>query len=326
MVTGASAGLGRAIACAFAREEGANLGLIARGQERLDSTKREIEALGGRAMVFAVDVADAGGIEAAAGQLEEAFGPIDVWVNNAMVSVFSPVVEMEPEEYHRVTAVTYFGYVHGTLAALRRMRSRDCGTIIQVGSALAYRGIPMQSAYCAAKHAIQGFMDSLRTELIYEGSRIQLCSVHMPALNTPQFRWVKSRLENKAQPVAPIYSPDVGADAVTYISRHPRREMLVGYPTYLAVLGNRVVPGILDQYLGKDGEEPQQIADEPEDPNRPHNLWTAPPGDPGARGVFTDQEKSFSPALWLTKNRVPVLLGISLASVGVLAKVLGRHR
>ena len=231
------------------------------------------------------DVADPDQVEAAAAAVDRAFGPVDIWVNNAMLSVFSPVKEMKPEEYRRVTEVTYLGYVYGTLAALRRMLPRDRGIIIQVGSALAYRGIPLQSAYCAAKHAIQGFCDSLRCELIHDGSRVRLTMVQMPALNTPQFGWVKSRLPRRPQPVPPIFQPEVAAEAIVWAADHDRRELYVGWPTVKAIVGDKVAPGLLDHYLARHGVE-RQMTDEPEDPDRPDNLWEPVPGDHGAHGRF----------------------------------------
>jgi len=243
VVTGASAGLGRAIVRAFA-QEGAHVGLIARGRDGLEGACREVEELGGKAVVYPADVADATQVEDAAAAIEDQLGPIDVWVNNAMTSVFSPIKEMTAAEFKRVTEVTYLGYVYGTLAALKRMLPRDHGTIVQVGSALAYRGIPLQAAYCAAKHAVQGFMDSLRCELLHDHSHVQVISVQMPALNTPQFRWVKSRLPRKAQPVPPIYQPEVGAAAVVWAAHHPRRELYVGWPTVKVIVGNKIVPAL----------------------------------------------------------------------------------
>ena len=248
VVTGASAGVGRATVRAFARR-GASIGLIARGVDGLEATRSEVEQLGGRALVFAIDVADAEKIEAAAARLEEEFGPIDIWVNNAMVSVFSPVKEMTAEEFHRVTEVTYLGVVYGTLAALKRMQPRDSGSIVQVGSALAYRGIPLQAAYCGAKHAIQGFTESLRCELLHDKSKVRLTMVQLPAMNTPQFSWVKSRLPRKPQPVPPIYQPEIAAEAIIYAAYQTRREMEVGMPTVVAVEGNKFFPGLIDRYL-----------------------------------------------------------------------------
>ncbi len=307
VITGASAGVGRATAQAFGRR-GAKVGLIARGRDGLEAAKREIEELGGQAIVLPLDVADHDAVERAAAQVEEVFGPIDIWVNNAMVSVFSPIMEMKPDEYRRVTEVTYLGYVWGTLAALRRMKPRDHGAIVQVGSALAYRGIPLQSAYCAAKHAVQGFHDSLRSELIHDGSRVRVVMVQMPALNTPQFRWVKSRLPRKAQPVPPIFQPEVAAEAIVWAAYSDRREINVGWPTTKAVIGNNLMPGYGDEYLAKHGFDAQMI-DEPENPQRPDNLWTPLPGDHGAHGVFDDRSIDRSIELELNKHRGWLLAG-----------------
>jgi len=245
VVTGASAGVGRATAQLFGRRK-AKVGLIARGRAGLEAAKREIETAGGEALVLPLDVSDHDAVEQAAGEVERTFGPIDIWVNNAMLSVFSPIAEMTPDDYRRVTDVTYLGYVWGTLAAMRRMKPRDRGAIVQVGSALAYRGIPLQSAYCAAKHAVQGFHDSLRSELIHDGSHVRVVMVQMPALNTPQFRWVKSRLPRKAQPVPPIFQPEVAAEAIVWAAYSGRREINVGLPTSMAVIGNSFLPGYGD--------------------------------------------------------------------------------
>ena len=301
VVTGASAGLGRAIVRAFARER-AHVALLARGRDGLEAARREVEDLGGKALVIPIDVADAEGIEQAAETVEHEFGPIDIWINNAMVSVFSPVKLMTPEEYKRVTEVTYLGVVYGTLAALKRMLPRDHGIIVQVGSALAYRGIPLQSAYCAAKHAVQGFHDSLRSELIHDKSKVRVTMVQLPAMNTPQFSWVKSRLPRKPQPVPPIYEPDIGADAVLFAAHNERREMYVGYPTVQAIVGNKIAPGFADWYLARNGYDAQQT-DEPVEPDRRDNLWQPVPGDHGAYGSFGDRAISASPQLWFTKNR-----------------------
>src|SRR5215468_10361581 len=243
VVTGASAGVGRATVREFARY-GAHIGLLARGRDGLEAARREVEDMGGRALALPTDVSDADRVEAAAAEVEEKFGPIDVWVNNAMTSVFSPVKEMKPEEFKRVTEVTYLGVVYGTLAALKRMLPRDHGVIVQVGSALAYRGIPLQAAYCGAKHAIQGFMDSLRCELLHDGSKVQVTMVQMPALNTPQFGWVKSRLPHTAQPVPPIYQPEVAAEAIVHAAHHPRRELYVAFSTVKAIIGNKLMAGL----------------------------------------------------------------------------------
>jgi NADP-dependent 3-hydroxy acid dehydrogenase YdfG len=301
VVTGASAGLGRAIARHFGRKS-ARVGLLARGVDGLQGAKREIEAAGGSALVLPTDVADADAVEAAAARVEEEFGAIDIWVNNAMASVFSPVKEMKPEEYKRVTDVTYLGVVYGTLSALKRMLPRDRGTIVQVGSALAYRSIPLQSAYCAAKHAISGFTDSLRCELIHDHSNVRITMVQMPALNTIQFDWVKSRLKNRAQPVPPIFQPEVGASAVYWAAHHYRREVFVGMPTVGAIEANKIAPGLLDRYLGRTGYDSQQT-NEREDPNRPNNLWEPVPGDHGAHGRFGDRSHPRSYELWAARYR-----------------------
>lgn len=301
VVTGSSAGLGRAVAHEFGRR-GANVALLARGVEGLEGAKREIEAAGGKALAIPTDVADSGKVEAAAEAVEKEFGPIDIWINNAMASVFSPVKEMLPEEYKRVTEVTYLGVVYGTLSALKRMLPRERGTIVQVGSALAYRSIPLQSAYCAAKHAIAGFTDSLRCELIHDKSRIRLTMVQMPALNTPQFGWVKSRLKNKAQPVPPIFQPEVGARAIYWAAHHDRREVWVAAPTVEAIIANKVAPGMLDHYLGRTGYDSQQT-NEPEDPNRPNNLWEPVAGDHGTHGTFDSRAHEHSSELWLGLHR-----------------------
>ncbi|MGE0130573.1 MAG: SDR family oxidoreductase [Blastocatellales bacterium] len=312
VITGASAGVGRATAREFAKR-GARIGLLARGRDGLEATRREVEEMGGRALALPTDVADADRVEAAAAEVEEKFGPIDIWINNAMTSVFSPVREMKPEEFKRVTEVTYLGAVYGTLAALRRMLPRDCGVIVEVGSALAYRGIPLQAAYCGAKHAIQGFVESLRCELLHDKSNVRVTMVQMPALNTPQFRWVKSRLPHKAQPVPPIFQPEVAARAIYYAAHHDRREMYVGMPTVEAIVGNKIAPGLLDHYLARTGYEAQQT-DEPADPNRPNNLWEPVPGDHGAHGVFDDRSSDHSWQLWADTHRgLLALAGIGLA-------------
>jgi NAD(P)-dependent dehydrogenase (short-subunit alcohol dehydrogenase family) len=316
VITGASAGVGRALARRFAAD-GARIALLARGRDGLEAARREVEAAGGQALVIPTDVADAAQVEAAAATTEARFGPIDIWINNAMASVFSPVHQMEPEEYKRVTEVTYLGSVYGIQAALRRMRPRDAGCIVQVGSALAYRGIPLQSAYCAAKHAVQGFLDSLLCELIHDGSAVHVTHVHLPAVNTPQFGWVKSRLPKKAQPVPPIFTPELMAEAIHWAAYQRRREVWVGMPVVKAILGNRVAPGLLDQYLASVGYEGQQT-DEPEDPNRPHNLWEPVPGDHGAEGTFGDRSTGWSPQLWATMYRGPILAG-ALIAVGAAA-------
>ncbi|CAN5442283.1 SDR family oxidoreductase [soil metagenome] len=324
VVTGASAGLGRAIARAFARE-GAHIGLLARGRDGLEGARTDVEALGGKALVIPVDVADAEWIERSAQAVEREFGPIDIWINNAMVSVFSPVKKMTPEEYKRVTEVTYLGVVYGTLVALKRMLPRDRGSIVQVGSALAYRGIPLQSAYCAAKHAIQGFHDSLHSELIHDKSNVRVTMVQLPAMNTPQFSWVKSRLPRKPQPVPPIYQPEIGADAVLFAAHNDRREMYVGYPTVEAIIGDKIAPGFADWYLARNGYDAQQT-NEPVEPDRRDNLWEPVPGDHGAHGTFGDRATASSPQLWMSMNRKWLgIAGAGLAGL-VLAALIKRKQ
>jgi short-subunit dehydrogenase len=319
VVTGASAGLGRAIACEFAKR-GARVGLLARGRKGLEGAAADVKSAGGTPLIIETDVADAEAVENAATQVEKQLGPIDVWVNNAMVSVFSPVSEMQSEEYKRVTEVTYLGVVNGTLAALRRMLPRNHGKIVQIGSALAYRSIPLQSAYCAAKHAIVGFTDSLRCELIHNRSRVTVTVVHMPALNTPQFGWVKSRLNNKAQPVPPIFEPEVGARAVFWAAHHERGEVYVGGSTVEAIVGNKIAPRLLDHYLGRTGYKSQQT-DEPEDPTRPDNLWQAVDADRdfGAHGSFDARARSKSFQLWadLRRAKLATCIGLSALALGL---------
>jgi NAD(P)-dependent dehydrogenase (short-subunit alcohol dehydrogenase family) len=321
VVTGASAGLGRAVARAWARR-GAHVGLIGRGTEGLEAAGREVEAFGGRALVLPCDVADAGAVDASAARVEAELGPIDVGVNNATVSVFSPIHEMTAAEFRRVTEVTYLGYVHGTLTALLRMRPRDRGVIVQVGSALAYRGIPLQSAYCGAKHAIEGFTDSLRTELLHDASRVRVTTIHMPALNTPQFGWVRSRRPRKPQPVPPIYQPELGAAAVLFAVDSGRAEVWLGYPTVLAIIANRIAPRLVDRYLAAAGYAAQQT-DTPVEPDRRDNLFAPVPGDRGAHGTFDARARRFSLQFWLTRHRASIA---SAAALGLVAFVAGRAR
>jgi short-subunit dehydrogenase len=323
VITGASAGVGRAAVRKFAKH-GAHIGLIARGSAGLERAKLEVESLGGRALVLPTDVADHQQVTSAATAVEEAFGPIDTWVNNAMVSVFSPVVMTEPEEFKRVTEVTYLGVVYGTLAALHFMVPRNHGVIVQVGSALAYRSIPLQAAYCAAKHAIRGFTDSLRSELIHDGIDIHLTMVQLPALNTPQFDWVKSRLPRRPQPVPPIFQPEVAARAIYWAAHHKRRELVVGLPTSKAIIGSKVVPGWLDRYLAESGYTAQQT-DEPVDPNRPNNLWNPLPGDRGAHGSFDSRAYSFSAELWATTHRRWIVMS-AVSVAGMIAGLVSRSR
>ena len=324
VITGASAGVGRATTRKFARL-GARIALLARGTDGLEVAQREVEELGGTAIVVPVDVANAEQVEAAAARVEIDLGKIDIWINNAMVSVFSPIKEMTPEEFRRVTEVTYLGCVYGTLAALKRMLPRDHGTIVQVGSALAYRGIPLQAAYCAAKHAIQGFCDSLRCELIHDNSAVRVTMLQMPALNTPQFGWVKSRLPRKAQPVPPIFQPEVAAEAIYFAAHNPRREFYVGLPSVKAIVANKIAPGLLDHYLARTGYDSQQY-DGPEDHNRPDNLWQPVPGDHGAHGAFDARASNWSPQLWTSEHRTWIGIGVmTLALSGIIA-LLKRKR
>ena len=320
VITGASAGVGRALVRKFAKD-GAHIGLLARGRDGLEAARKEVEELGGKALVIPLDVSDAEQVEAGAAQIEAELGEIDIWINNAMVSVFSPVKEMTAAEYRRVTEVTYLGCVHGTLAALKRMLPRDRGVIVQVGSALAYRAIPLQSAYCAAKHALQGFHESLRSELSHDKSNVRITMVQLPALNTPQFGWVKSRLPRKGQPVPPIFQPEIAADAIYFAARRPRREFHLGWPTIKAILANKFVPGLLDRILARRGYDSQQ-SEAAEDPSRAHNLWEPVPGDHGAHGAFDARAKSWSLQWWMNENRVLVALAFAIVVVAVTGILL----
>lgn len=301
VATGASAGVGRAIVREFARH-GAWIGLIARDRARLDAVRREVEDAGGRALVLVGDVADAAQMEQAVERVETELGPLDIWINNAMVSVLSPALAMTAEEYRRVTEVTYLGYVHGTLSALRRMVRRNRGTIVQIGSALAYRSIPLQSAYCGAKHAIQGFTDSLRSELIHDRSRVHLTTVQLPAVNTPQFSWIRTKMPRHPQPVPPIFQPEVIARAVYWAAHHRRREVTVGWPALQAIVGNKFIPGLLDHYLAWKGYDAQQT-ERPVSPDRRNNLFETVAGPYGAHGEFDDEARTASIQFWLNRHR-----------------------
>ena len=306
VITGASAGVGRATALEFAKQ-GAKIGLLARGLNRLEAAKAEIESVGGQALSIPTDVADAAAVERAADEVERKFGPIDIWVNNAMTTVFSPVKEITPDEFKRATEVTYLGTVYGTMAALRRMLPRDRGCVVQVGSALAYRSIPLQSPYCGAKHAILGFTASVRSELLHDHSHVHITMVHLPAMNTPQFSWCKTRLPRQPQPVPPIFEPEVAAQGIYWAAHHHRRELLIGGSTVKAVVGNKMAPSAIDRYLARTGYESQQTR-EPIDPNRPDNLFEPAPGDWGADGIFRDRSSKHSPQLWATTHRALVAL------------------
>jgi NAD(P)-dependent dehydrogenase (short-subunit alcohol dehydrogenase family) len=323
-ITGASSGVGRATAREFARK-GAAVGLIARGTDALGATEAEALSLGGQALAAPTDVADAQALDAAAERIERELGPIDVWVNNAMASVFAPVSEITPDEFRRVTEVTYLGVVYGTLCALRRMRPRGRGVVVQVGSALAYRGIPLQSAYCASKHAIQGFTESLRCELMHEGSSVRVTMVQLPALNTPQFDVVRTRLPCHPQPVAPIYQPEVAARAIVAAAEHPaRREWWVGASTTFTIIGNALTPGFADRYLAHTGYEAQQTK-EPLPAGRPDNLFEPLAGDRGAHGDFEAEAHDRS-AQWLqTRHRV-VLGGLALTALSAAGAAWREHR
>jgi NAD(P)-dependent dehydrogenase (short-subunit alcohol dehydrogenase family) len=301
VITGGSAGIGRATARLLAAR-GARIGLIARGRDGLEAAAREVEALGGHAVVVPADVADAEAVERAAERTEETFGPIDVWVNNAMASVFSPIRAMTSHEFRRVTEVTYLGVVHGTQAALRRMLPRDRGLIVQVSSALAYRAIPIQSAYCAAKHAVLGFTDALRCELLHDRSRVKVTMVHLPAVNTPQFDWAENHLSHRPAPPDPLYQPEVAARGIAFAIDNPRRDVYVGSTTVAALYAQRFVPGLTDRYLARKAWE-GQFADELDDPGRPSNLWDPLPGDHGAHGRFDDRAVDRSAQLWVTTHR-----------------------
>lgn len=324
VITGASAGVGRAAARAFGRT-GASVGLIARDEQRLGAARKEIEDLGGRALVLPADVADARAIEAAAERVERELGPIDVWINNAMTTVFSPFDKITPDEFRRATEVTYLGYVYGTMAALKRMKPRDCGVIVQVGSALAHRSIPLQSAYCGAKHAIVGFTDSLRSELLHDGSNVKLTVVNLPALNTPQFEWSRSRLPRQPQPVPPIFQPEVAADAIVWASQHPRREVNVGFPTEVAILAQKIAPGVADRYLARTGYDSQQTS-EPVQPYRPDNLFRTVPGDFAAHGRFDSRAHRVSIQFWLRKHARSLIMTGAAVAFGLVFQTLDRRK
>jgi NAD(P)-dependent dehydrogenase (short-subunit alcohol dehydrogenase family) len=305
VVTGASGGIGRAVARKLAAR-GESVALLARGADGLAAAAEDVRRAGGQPLPIEVDVADFDAVDEAADRVEKELGPVDLWVNNAFSSVFARFTEIGMDEFRRTTDVTYLGFVHGTMAALTRMLPRDRGTIVQIGSALAYRGVPLQTAYCGAKHAIQGFTESLRCELLHDKSNVHVTMVQMPAVNTPQFGWVLSRLPRKAQPVAPIYQPEVAADAVLYAADHPtRQEYWVGGSTVGTLLANAVAPGLLDRYLARTGFDSQQT-DQPRDADQPANLWhpvdDADGPDLGAHGDFDDQAKKRSLQLWASQH------------------------
>ncbi len=301
VITGASAGIGRAAAKKFA-SNGCSIGLIARGIEGLEGAKKDVESFGVKAIFVQADVANADEVENAAKKIEDELGPINIWVNDAMTTVFSPFLEITPDEFKRVTEVTYLGFVYGTMSALKRMKERNEGVIVQVGSALAYRGIPLQTAYCGAKHAIQGFTESLRAELIHDNVNVHLTMVQMPALNTPQFSWCKNNFDKKPQPVPPIYQPEVAAEAIYYAAYHKRREMYIGFNNTVIIIGNKFFPGLGDRYLAKNGYG-SQLTDEKADKNNPFNLWEPVKGDFGAHGEFDKRAIKKSKDLFVDIHR-----------------------
>jgi NAD(P)-dependent dehydrogenase (short-subunit alcohol dehydrogenase family) len=324
VITGASAGIGRATARLYGAR-GAQVALLARGRVGLDAAAKDVENAGGTALAIPTDVADYRQVEAAATQIENDLGPIDVWINVAFTSVFAPFHEIKPEEFRRVTEVSYLGFVYGTMAALSRMRTRDRGTIVQVGSALSERSIPLQSAYCGAKHAVNGFTESLRTELMHDGSNIHITVVQMPAVNTPQFSWVLSRLPHHPQPVPPIYQPEVAARGVVFAADHPQRKQYwVGASTVGTLLGQKLVPALLDRYLAKTGYQSQQTADSVA-PDRAHNLWDpldGPDGhDYGAHGEFDDRAHRRAPQLWWSHHArlVSAAAAVAVTATGAVA-------
>ncbi len=322
VITGATSGVGRATARLFG-EQKCKVALLARNKDGLDAAAKEIDAAGGQALVIPTDVADHHQVESAAASVEEAFGPIDIWVNNAMTTIFAFFTEIEPDEFKRATEVTYLGTVWGTKAALRRMVPRDRGVIVQVGSALAYRGIPLQAAYCGAKHAMKGFHDSLRTELRNKGSNVKVTMVQLPGLNTPQFGHCRSKMPTKPMPVPPVYQPEVAAEAVLWAALHPRREYYVGIPTVYTIWGEKLAPWLVERYLARTGVKSQQT-DEDADLPRPGNLFETPASDEGAHGDFDDMAHTSSVQFWLSKNRLSVGLG-ALAAAGVAALASARR-
>lgn len=316
VVTGASAGVGRATAVEFARQ-GATVALLARGKAGLEGARAEVEAAGGKAWVQTLDVADADAVEAAAERIEAELGPIDIWVNNAMVTVLSPISQMTAEEFRRVTEVTYLGTVHGTLAALRHMRPRNCGVIVQVGSALAYRAIPLQSAYCAAKFACRGFTDSLRVELQHDDSAVHVTSVHLAAFNTPQFDWARNRMPRRPQPVPPVFQPELAARAIVWASQQERREVNVGFPAVKTIWGNKFAPQVADWVLEEDGYSGQQD-EQLSAGDRPDNLFEPVDRDMGSHGRFDNEARTHSWQLWATMHRKGLMAAALLAPAALL--------
>ena len=315
VVTGASAGVGRAVAHAFARR-GAHVCLVARGLKGLEEARREVESLGGTAIVAQADVAEHDQVEAAAERCEQELGPIDIWVNNAMATVFARFVDVTPEEYRRATEVTYLGAVHGTMAALRHMIPRDEGVVVQVGSALSYRAIPLQSAYCGAKFAIRGFTDSVRTELMHDRSKVWITMVQLPAVNTPQFSWCRTRLPEHPQPVPPIFQPEVVAEAIFWAAHHRRRELDVGGSAVKAIVGNKLAPGLADRYLARSGFDSQQVPGLPVNGRR-DNLFEPDPDAAATHGMFDDRARRQSVQLWANTHRSLIAASLTAALAGL---------
>ena len=324
VITGASGGIGRATVRRFARE-GARIGLIARGREGLEAARREVEEIGGEALMLPLDVSEPKALESAADTVEDAFGPIDVWINDAMVTVYAEFLDIDPEEFARATDVTYHGMVWGTRAALQRMVPRDHGSIVQVCSAMSYRGIPLQSPYCGAKHACKGFTESVITELLHKKSKVQVSMVQLPGVNTTQFTWGRTKLPKQTQPVPPMYQPEVAADAIHYAAHHKRREIYVGVPTVMNIIGEKFAPWILDRYLAKSGWNSQMI-DQPLDPDGHDNLFDPIAEDRGAHGPFDGKAHSWSPQLELAKHRGLALAGIGAAAAGAAAAAVRASR
>jgi NAD(P)-dependent dehydrogenase (short-subunit alcohol dehydrogenase family) len=324
VITGAGKGIGRAAARRFARD-GASIGLLGRGREALDAAQAEVEEAGGRALVAQCDVADAAAVDAAASAVEDELGPIDVWVNNAMTTVFAYFEDITAEEFERATRVTYLGTVWGTQAALARMRPRDRGTIVQAGSALAYRGIPLQAPYCGAKHAIKGFTESLRTELLHQGSNVRVTMVQLPGLNTPQFDHCRSKVAHHPMPVPPIFQPELAADAIHWAAHHRRREVYVGVPAALTILGNKLAPWLAERYLARTAVKSQQVPESAPSPlNRPGNLFEPDPGDPGAHGRFDGDAHAHS-AQWAAAKHRRALAAAAAAAAATAAAVSVRR-
>ncbi len=324
VVTGASAGVGRAVAREFGAR-GCRVGLLARGRERLEAAKEDIENAGGQAIILPADVANAEEVESAADKVERELGPIDVWVNDAMTTIFAPFHKITAAEFKRATEVTYLGTVYGTMSAMKRMHTRNRGAIVQVGSALAYRSIPLQSPYCGAKHAIAGFTDSIRSELIHRKSDIHITMVQLPAMNTPQFSWCRTRLPRHPQPVPPIFQPEVAARAIVWASSHKRREIYVGWSTVKAIYGQKLAPGYADKYLAEFAYSGQET-DQPVSADRPDNLFEPAAEQYAAHGIFDDRASTFSPMTWIDLHRSGVVLSAAALAGVVFGLMRGRGR